>query len=573
MTLLEAIQLVQTRSAAEVSAEELALLYRVLQDQPALAAAVGGRQRLDDYLAEAEAAVAALPAQASVSAEPVVSTVLPAEKLESRVSRRSIELGIYAGLIAVVAGLVYWQLLPFIHRATDRQAATAKVEGAAKANSVSEVAKPSLAIRAGETRPPSGPPARKNEPAAKEPDLSDSEWRGWKVVAEKEGRTEFQPVWDLTDASKPEPVKLLITHSGLVRLTRDIDIPDDAKMLAVDCRQMLGTPDDPMAATPPRAPGTIKLLVDGQQTAVSQVPAADYPGSLMLALGGAHGRRANLTIEYKPTDAQERVIWRSFGFSKAPSDVLLASGEPEARNKHLRLWLRADSGIRDSAGRGPHEPLFDGLVQSWEDRSTGGRHLTSDTGDATRRPAYAASIPQIGGKPAVTYDATNDYLRYSVGGVYVGGPSTTLAVFYLTHMHSTKDKRRYCVVFDTLPSGVALSVNNGARVKNGHTVVFGPLNVSLGGEFDGRFVIAMAQCKDTASFLDINGGLRTPGTMPHVRSETSIVLGTPSAVPPSFGGYPGQIAELLIYDRALSDVECRQVGQYLSRRYNIPGGY
>lgn len=572
MTLLEAIQLVQHRPAAEVSAEELALLCRVVQDQPALAAAVGGRQRLDDYLAEAQASVASRPVQVEVSTEPAVAPVLSPAKMKSSLSRRSIELGVYAGLIAVVAGLVYWQLLPFIHRGTNPQAATAKVEDQSKVGS-GEGAKRSPAIRAGETRPPAERLAPKMEPVAKEPDTSDSEWRGWKVVAEKGGRTEFQPVWDLTDASKPEPIKLLITHSGLVRLTRDIDIPDDAKMLAVDCRQMLGTPEDPMAATPPRAPGTIKLLVDGQQTAVSAVPAADYPGSLMLALGGAHGRRATLTIEYKPTDAQERVIWRNFGFSKAPSDVLLASGEPEARNKHLRLWLRADSGIRDAAGRGPHEPLFDGLVQSWEDRSTGGRHLTSDTGDATRRPAYAASVPQIGGKPAVTYDAVNDYLQYSVGGVYVGGPSTTLAVFYLTHMHSTKDKRRYCVVFDTLPSGVALSINNGARVKNGHTVAFGPLGVSLGGEFDGRFVVAMAQCNDAASFLDINGGLRTPGSMPPVRSETSIVLGIPSAVPPSFGGYPGQLAELLVYDRALSDVECRQVGQYLSRRYNIPGGY
>ena len=572
MTLLDAIQLVRSRPAAEVSADELALLHRVVRDQPALATAVGGRQHLNEYLAEAEAAVAARPDQDAPPAEPAFSTVLSADKPASRRSRRTIELGVYAALIVVVAGLLTWQFFPFTHQAADPQIAAAKVEAHAQVDSVVE-AKPMLALRAGEARPLANRTVRKNEPTAKESEPSDSEWRGWKVIAEKGGRTEFQPVWDLTDASKPVPVKLLITHSGLVRLTRDIDIPPDAKMLAVDCRQMLGTPDDPMAATPPRTPGTIQLLVDGLQTAVSPAPAADYPGSLMLALGGAHGRRASLTIEYQPTDPQERVIWRNFGFSKAPSDVLLASGEPEARNKHLRLWLRADSGIRDAAGRGPHEPLFDGLVQSWEDRSIGGRHLTSDTGDATRRPAYAPSVPQIGGQPAVTYDAANDYLRYSVGGVYVGGPSTTLAVFYLTHMHSTRDKRRYCVVFDTLPSGVALSINNGARVKNRHTVMFGPLGVSLGGEFDGRFVIALAQSNDAGSFLDINGGLRTPGSMPHVRSETSVVIGVPSAVPPSFGGYPGQIAELLVYDRALTDVECRQVGQYLSRRYNIPGGY
>jgi hypothetical protein len=293
----------------------------------------------------------------------------------------------------------------------------------------------------------------------------------------------------------------------------------------------------------------------------------------MLDLKGAHGRRAKLAIEYKPTDVQELVIWRSFGFSKAPSDVLLASGEPEARNKHLRLWLRGDSGIRDAAGRGPHEPQFDGLVQSWEDRSTGGRHFSSDTGDATRRPAYAPSVTQIAGKPAVAFDAQNDFLRYSVGGVYVGGPSTTMAVFYLTHMHSTKDRRRYCVVFDALPAGTSLSINNRARVKNGHTIMFGPLGVSLDAPFDGKFVIATALCDGAASFLDVNGGLRTPGTVEHVKSETALVMGLPSSTPPAFGGYPVQIAEWLVYDRALTDVELRQLGQYLARRYGIAGGY
>jgi len=113
--------------------------------------------------------------------------------------------------------------------------------------------------------------------------------------------------------------------------------------------------------------------------------------------------------------------------------------------------------------------------------------------------------------------------RYSVGGVYVGGPATIMAVFYLTHMDRTKDTRRYCLVFDALPSEASLSINNRARVKTGHTVTFGPVDVS----FDGKFVIAMALCDGAVSFLD----------------------------------------------RALTDVEFRQVGQYLSRRYGIAGGY
>jgi len=567
MTLLEAIQLVNARPAEEVSAEELLLLRKVVDQQPSLAAAVGGRKRLDAYLAAAEAGVAARPDVVAVAAEPVVPAVAPASPA---LSRRGWELAVYGALILLVGGLLTWQLAPLVPRADGPRAnlaAQPATQSALAASGTPGSESPS------DTSKIRQPAPNKDDAPLSAGETAETMWRDWEIDTNGGGRVEFQSVWDLTDASQPEPVKLLIMHGGPVRLTCTLDIPADAKMLAVDCRQMLGTPEDPQAATPARPPGSIRLSVDGQETDSSPVPAPDYPGSLMLDLGGAHGRRAKLVLDYKPVDVQERVIVRSFGFSKAPSDVLLASGEPEARNKHLRLWLRADSGIRDAAGRGPHEPQFDGLVQSWEDRSTGGRHVTSDTGDASRRPTYAPSLPQIAGQPAVAFDAQNDFLRYSVGGVYVGGPSTTLAVFYLTHMHSTRDKHRTCVVFDAVPSGVSLSVNNRARVKNGHTVMFGPLGVSLPAPFDGKFVVVTGLCDGAASFLDVNGGLRTPGTMENVKSETALVLGLPASAPPAFGGYPVQIAELLVYDRALTDVEFRQLGQYLARRYGIAGGY
>ena len=574
MTLLEAIQLVQTRPAGEVTAEQLSLLRMVLAQHPALAAAVGGQERLSTYLAEAETAVAARPAESEAPPPEPALTHEQAPPPRAK-SRRTLELSIYGALIALAGAFFYWQLVPLIHPADSQSesAAAAKQPTASPGQTPPPAAatqKP-VAVTSAKSRPPIESAAPAESPP--EEATANNEWRGWQITLEAGARTEFQSVWDLTDPGKPEPVKLLTTHGGPVRLTLEIDIPNDAKMLALDCRQMIGTPENPQAAAPVRAPGTIKLLVDGKQTATSPVPAPDYPGSLMLSLDGAQGRRAKLTLEYVPADPLERVIWRNFSFSKAPSDVLLASGEPEPRNKHLRLWLRSDSGVRDAAGRGPTEPGFDAAVQSWEDRSTGGRHLTSDTGDASRRPAFVPTQPLVGGRPVVAFDASNDFLRYSVGGVYAGGPSTTLAVFHLSHYHSTKDRRRFCVVFDTQPSAASLGANNRAGVKNGHTVMFGPLGVSSSGQLHGQFVIATALCNGASSFFDVNGGLRSAGAMENVRGEANFVMGLPAAVPQGFGGYPTQIAELLVYDRALTDVECRQLGQYLSRRYSIPGGY
>jgi hypothetical protein len=163
----------------------------------------------------------------------------------------------------------------------------------------------------------------------------------------------------------------------------------------------------------------------------------------------------------------------------------------------------------------------------------------------------------------VAFDASNGFLRCSAGGVFTGGPSTTIAVFHLTHFHSVKDKRRTCIVFDAAPPGISLGANNRAGVKNGHTITFGPLGVSSSGQLHGKFVIATALCNAGASLLDVNG-LRTPGAMENVKSENNFVLGLPAGVPQGFGGYPTQIAELMVYDRALMDVECRQLGQYLA---------
>ena len=80
--------------------------------------------------------------------------------------------------------------------------------------------------------------------------------------------------------------------------------------------------------------------------------------------------------------------------------VTQPGGEPDPNCPELRLWLRADAGVRDAAGRGSSDPAFSGSVAVWSDQSA--RHFDL-AAPAEHSPAYVARQPAAGNRPTVAF--------------------------------------------------------------------------------------------------------------------------------------------------------------------------
>ena len=102
-------------------------------------------------------------------------------------------------------------------------------------------------------------------------------------------------------------------------------------------------------------------------------------------------------------------IWKSSGGAVTPKTLF---------GSRLLLWSRADLGVT----------LTSGVVSAWADQSTSANHWTQGT--TANRPAVSASA--INGKPAISFDGSNDFLATS-GNITLGVCTIVMvAKFYRT---------------------------------------------------------------------------------------------------------------------------------------------
>jgi hypothetical protein len=251
-------------------------------------------------------------------------------------------------------------------------------------------------------------------------------------------------------------------------------------------------------------------------------------------------------------------------------EALAATGEPDATQSNLRLWLRADRGIKDAAGRGPLEPAFDGKVATWEDQSS--HHFHFATGGA-EGPKYMPSEPLFANQPGVITGGA--YLKHVGNRIYDTPESTSFIVFTVRGL-ARKEYSRQAAIAETSPP--TLGWHTGAyhdrRGRYDHEVTFvgcKPIPMVSKRLPMGTFgLIAAASVAGRRSFIEINGRGRSVFDSSAEPSGDTLILGGGHASPGSYGGV---IAEVILYNRRLSDVEIRQLGRYLQMRYGIAGDY
>ncbi len=201
-------------------------------------------------------------------------------------------------------------------------------------------------------------------------------------------------------------------------------------------------------------------------------------------------------------------------------------------NSGLQLWLRADSIVTQTSG----------LISQWNDLSGNNRHAFS-TGSA--RPTLASSAA-FNNRAVIDFGTVGDkqlgFRRMTnVRTAFIVGRSTAATTFQFLLGDST--------TFQFHPSNTGL-VDAGfaaAAVRNG--LVF----------LNGRPFLATAANRPSTPTIMM---FQTTGN-----AEASLIAGDRNL--PGARGWRGEIAEVIIYNRVLSEAERAQIQSYLAQRYAI----
>jgi hypothetical protein len=236
----------------------------------------------------------------------------------------------------------------------------------------------------------------------------------------------------------------------------------------------------------------------------------------------------------------------------------------------LQLWLRGDAGIT-------HDD--EALISQWSDQSVGARHAVQPA--AVRRPRLVRSA--VGNKPAVRFDGVDDCLAIEQFNYAAAGAVAELTLFVL--LRTTAAQAQIVVSFDRsayweigLSGGVS-----GGRIRWRTQPQAGAAHDldSPGALADGRWRLVCVRfaAGSTATKQLFIDGILVAGADAHPGQRVGSgvtrfgFVGAPSqadvfnGATGGAGFFRGEIAEMALFDRALSDGERDRVEQYFVATY------
>ncbi len=227
------------------------------------------------------------------------------------------------------------------------------------------------------------------------------------------------------------------------------------------------------------------------------------------------------------------------------------AASPKPVTDGLRLWLRADRGVRtDPQGR----------VTAWEDQS--GATFSATQAAEAARPRLVSGV--LGGRPALRFDGKGNFLEIP-GQVLRSQQFTVVAVATdrtqgQGHREIFSNWRR-----DTnVGTSVFLGTTGGGAVRM--TDHFAPAGVV---DDPARpFILSGVAASDYAAIYQNRSRIaRKSGTLPSRNLAGPYVIGQQGNIGGEY--WDGEIAELQVFDRALSEEELATVWEDVGRRYGI----
>jgi hypothetical protein len=296
--------------------------------------------------------------------------------------------------------------------------------------------------------------------------------------------------------------------------------------------------------------------------------AADADGSIVrvefLANGGLVGTataspyRAQLSLVAAGSVTVTAVATDNLGAKTTSASVAITTtatvAPPVPETAALKLWLKADAGVTATAAGG---------VTAWTDFS--GNFNSAFQSDVTATPQLVANA--INGKPALRFDGGNDYLEAAPSpSLAITGDITSLFVVKFDDFATYRTVWAKTAVNLPRPTDYYLLPNTGIpRVYRGGPAGIG--NIDAGEPIPaGSYVIAGFEMAGTTLTHYLDGRDIGSGEI----TATPVDVGTPLQIGTRADfvtRMKGDIAEILIYNKALSDADRDKATAYLTAKY------
>lgn len=217
----------------------------------------------------------------------------------------------------------------------------------------------------------------------------------------------------------------------------------------------------------------------------------------------------------------------------------------------LSLWLDANDAATITHAAG--------AVSRWNDKSGNAYHATQGTG--TNQPI--TNTRTINSKNVLDFDGSNDYMLLPSGLYSIPASDNTLFAVAATDNIATVNQH----IFSGANGGagrhrmlINASTTNNVNYSNSATGVAATKTITT----DTNPHIVLGHCATTTGSLYYDGGTATTATTSNV-TLTAIRIG-------SFAGgvtslLNGIIAEVIIYNSALSTTDLNRVGNYLKSKW------
>jgi len=245
----------------------------------------------------------------------------------------------------------------------------------------------------------------------------------------------------------------------------------------------------------------------------------------------------------------------------------------------LSVWLDgsdASTLFKDAAGTTQVSANGD-QVALWRDKSGNNNNAVAWVGSTPSVPTYTTSA--LGGKSALTFNGSQGLSN----GTYAW--SSSVNIFAVVSANSWSSANGYTYALTSAePNYAGIALTGGAHDgwNANEVLAFGNnwpspasprVNAPFGTLSNGQAAILDVSLSSTVADIALNGSLLTP-TYRSIHNEVFPKNGYNVAGKEDRDqAWQGNIAELVIFDRVLSDSEANEVGSYLQDKYGITGAY
>ncbi|MFA6175236.1 MAG: RHS repeat-associated core domain-containing protein [Phycisphaerae bacterium] len=248
-----------------------------------------------------------------------------------------------------------------------------------------------------------------------------------------------------------------------------------------------------------------------------------------------------------------RIVAKKTGYANSPETVasyVIDVGTEEVPRAGMKLWLRGDLGVTSNGSS----------VSAWGDQSGSGNNALQ--GNGGNQPTVQSGV--LNGKPVIRFDGTDDNLSIADN---VGLSPATLTA-YVVGKYQTGGASTYGVFL--LKSNPSQWTSFGMFRDGGNlkwSINMWNTNYVSSTQSADTWMVMKGSYDLSKLKLKVNGGTSVEGNYTSAINYTGDALYLGSGP----GGSPlkGEIAEVLLYDHALTESEAGNVETYFYERYGV----